>query len=88
MARSKLANQGALDVMWRSARRDGELSPAAQATVKALKDQWEGEHGEKTYGKLKWIAEKVSTQGGGSPSTAAISQLLTKIDADPRVDCR
>ena len=76
------AQQEALCTMWRTARRDGELSPASQATVHALKQTWEQEHGDKTYGKLTWIKDRVAKQGGGTPTTSAISQLIDKMGGD------
>ena len=59
-------SQSALRDAWRAARRDGELSPASQAGVSALKQQWESMYGDKMYGKLKWIQEAVVKQGGGA----------------------
>ena len=76
------AQQEALCTMWRTARRDGKLSPASQATVHALKQTWEEEHGDKTYGKLTWIKDRVAKQGGGTPTTSAIFQLINKMGED------
>ena len=41
-------------------------------------------HGETTYGKSKWIAERVRVQGRGQkrPSPEAVGQLLKKFDED------
>ena len=52
-------DQRELAQLWKRARKDGCMPPWQQAKVFGLKEAWEEMHGDKTYGQLKWIAERV-----------------------------
>ena len=56
-------DQRELAQLWKRARKDGCMPPWQQAKVFGLKEAWEEMHGDKTYGQLKWIAERVYVQG-------------------------
>ena len=60
------------------------MPPWQQAKVFGLKEAWEEMHGDKTYGQLKWIAERVYVQGHPKrhPSHEAVRQLLEKMATD------
>ena len=61
--------------------KDGGLSGREQAKAWALREVWrdagKGDHGMKTY-----IAEKLTKQGGGAPSSEAVRKFFEKVDAD------
>ena len=61
--------------LWKKARKDGCLAPWQQARVYGLSEAWHEIHGETTYGKAKWISERVTVQGRGKkhPSSEATS---------------
>ena len=73
--------QRALAQLWRQAR-DGSLTPWSQAKAWALREVWKETHGDKTYGLLSHVASRLKKQGGGKPSTSAVSQLYEKMDSD------
>ena len=54
-----------LGQLWKKARKDGCLSPWQQARAFGLSEAWEEMHGDTTYGKAKWISERVYVQGPG-----------------------
>ena len=60
------------------------MTPWQQAKVFGLKEAWEEMHGDKTWGKLPWIAERVVMQGHGKkqPSIEAVRKLLNKMADD------
>ena len=62
----------------------GHLTPWSQAKAWALAEVWAELHGERTYGRNEWIAQRLYVKGPGDkhPSNAAISQLLKKMDED------
>ena len=70
--------------LWTRARRDGTLSPWQQACAFGLKEAWEEMHGDKRYGKAKWIAERVHVQGRGTkrPCPEAITMMMSKMTED------
>ena len=74
-------DQRELAQLWKRARKDGCMPPWQQAKVFGLKEAWEEMHGDKTYGQLKWIAERVYVQGHPKrhPSHEAVRQLLEKM---------
>ena len=61
------------------------MSPWQQARVCDLSEAWDEIHGGKTYGKAKWISERVHVQGLGRkhPTPEAVSQLIKKTTEDP-----
>ena len=71
-------DQRELAQLWKRARKDGCMPPWQQAKVFGLKEAWEEMHGDKTYGQLKWIAERVYVQGHPKrlPNHEAVRQLL------------
>ena len=77
-------DQRQLGQLWKKARKDGCLSPWQQARVFGLSEAWQEMYGDTTYGKAKWISERVYVQGPGRkhPSTEAIKQLVDKMTAD------
>ena len=76
--------QRQLGQLWEKARKDGCMSPWQQARVYGLSEAWVEMHGETTYGKSKWIAERVRVQGRGQkrPSPEAVGPLLKKFGED------
>ena len=77
-------DQRELAQLWKRARKDGCMPPWQQAKVFGLKEAWEEMHGDKTYGQLKWIAERVYVQGHPKrhPNHEAVRQLLKKMATD------
>ena len=57
--------QRQLGQLWKKARKDGCMSPWQQARVCDLSEAWDEIHGGKTYGKAKWISERVHVHGLG-----------------------
>ena len=84
MADTFEAEQRQLGQLWKKARKDGCLAPWQQACVYGLHQAWPEIHGETTYGKAKWISDRVRVQGPGKkhPTTEAISQLIKKMTDD------
>ena len=76
--------QQQLAQLWKKARKDGCLPPWEQARAFGLSEAWKEMHGDKTYGKATWIAERVHVQGPDreNPTSAAIGNLLKKMDED------
>ena len=76
--------QQELAQLWKKARKDGCMSPWQQAKAFGLKEAWEELHGEKTYGKIAWITERVYVQGQPPkhPSNEAVRKLLLKMAED------
>ena len=70
--------------LWKKARKDGCMTPWQQAKVYGLNEAWQEMHGETTYGKAKWISDRVHVQGRGQkhPSPEAIGQLIKKMTDD------
>ena len=70
--------------LWKKARKDGCMTPWQQAKAYGLNEAWQEMHGETTYGKAKWISDRVYVQGRGQthPSPEAIGQLIKKMTAD------
>ena len=73
--------------LWKKARKDGCMTPWQQAKAYGLNEAWQEMHGETTYGKAKWISDRVYAQGRGqthpSPGhiVANIALLPTQISA-------
>ena len=82
-------DQRELSQLWKKARKDGCMSPWQQARVYGLNEAWAEIHGEKTYGKHTWIAERVRVQGRGQkrPSPQAIGQCLQTMSDDDEWRC-
>ena len=74
-------SQTQLRDLWTKARQDGCLSPLQQCRVYGLSEAWAEMHGDKVYGKAKWIADRVHVQGQGNkhPSPEAITKLMRKM---------
>ena len=49
-----------LGQLWKKARKDGCMSPWQQARVFGLNEAWQEMWGDTTYGKAKWIADRVT----------------------------
>ena len=77
--------QRQLGQLWKKANKDGCMSPRQQARVCGLSEAWDEIHGGKTYGKAKWISERVHVQGLGRkhPTPEAVGQLIKKTTEDP-----
>ena len=65
----------------------GTMSAQTEARAWALREAWQDEHGDKTYGMLPWIADKVwkineEKQKKEHPSKQALAKLFDKIDND------
>ena len=60
------------------------MSPWQQARVFGLNEAWHEMHGETTYGKGKWISDRVYVQGPGKkrPSSEAVMMLIHKMCDD------
>ena len=84
MADSFDEEQRQLAQLWKKARKDGCMTPWQQARAYGLNEAWTEMHGESTYGKQKWIADRVYVQGPGRkhPTPEAISQLIKKMTQD------
>ena len=76
--------QTQLGQLWKKARKDGCMSPWQQARVFGLSEAWQEMWGDTTYGKAKWIADRVFVQGPGKqhPTTAGVKKLVDKMAAD------
>ena len=76
--------QHELSQLWKKARKDGCLSPWQQAKAYALNEAWEMMHGDATYGKCKWIADRVYVQGPDNqhPTSEGIAKLIKKMTND------
>ena len=57
--------QRQLGQLGKKARKDGCLSAWQQARVLGLSEAWQEMYGETTYGKARWISERVYVQGPG-----------------------
>ena len=70
--------------LWKKARKDGCMTPWQQARTYGQKEAWEEMHGDTTYGKAKWIAERVRVHGRGQkrPSPEAVGQLIKQMTDD------
>ena len=75
--------QRELSQLWKKAR-TGCMTPWQQAKVYGLKEAWEEMHGDKIYGKAKWIADRVYVHGPENkhPSPEAVSALMQKMFDD------
>ena len=65
--------------------REGNMSAQQEARAWALRETWKEEHGDKTYGMLPHIANKVykvAKKKKEHPTSSALSQLFQKIDND------
>ena len=84
MASSFAEDQRQLGQAWKRARKDGCMAPWQQALVFGLNEAWQETHGDKQYGKIQWIKDRVYVQGPGKkhPSPDAVSQLLQKMGED------
>ena len=84
MADELETEQRELSQMWKKARKDGCLSHWQQAKAVGLAEAWEVMHGEKTYGKNQWIAERIHVQGPDKkhPTSAAVHLLVKKMTED------
>ena len=76
--------QRQLSQLWKKARKDGCLSPWEQAKAFALNEAWGTMHGEATYGKYTWIAERVHVQGPDNkhPTSEGIAKLVKRVTED------
>ena len=76
--------QTQLGQLWKKARKDGCMAPWQQARVFGLSEAWDEMYGDTTYGKAKWIAERVYVQGPGKkhPSDEAVRKLMKKMVDD------
>ena len=76
--------QTQLGQLWKKARKDGCMAPWQQANVFGLSAAWDEMYGDTTYGKAKWIAERVYVQGPGKkhPSDEAVRKLMKKMVDD------
>ncbi len=63
--------------------KQGYLAPWSEAKAWALREVWQEEHGERTYGMLEFVAKRIEKEGGGSPSPQAVQKLFSKMDDDP-----
>ena len=79
--------QRQLGQLWKKARKDGCMSPWQQARVFGLNEAWQEMYGETTYGKAKWISERVYVQGPGRkrPTPEAVTKLMNKMIASSNV---
>ena len=81
-----MSKQQVLKEAWLGGR-EGMTSGQTQAKAWALREAWQDEHGEKTYGMLTHIASKLYTitparKKKEHPTPSALSQLFDKIDND------
>ena len=81
-----MSKQQVLKEAWLGGR-EGMMSGQTQAKAWALREAWQDEHGEKTYGMLTHIASKLYTitparKKKEHPTPSALSQLFDKIDND------
>ena len=84
MADSFDDEQQQLSQLWKRARKDGCLPPWEQARVYGLNEAWKEMHGDKTYGKIPWIAERVHVQDPDEQffTPQAVGQLLKQMNED------
>ena len=66
----------------------GTMSAQEEARAWGLREAWQEEHGDKTYGMNTWIASKVwkikeKKKRQEHPTPEALRQLFEKIDNDP-----
>ena len=73
-------DQETLRKYWLSAS-ENRLCPWEVAKALALREASKEIH--KGKWRLPWIAERLTKNGGGSPTKQALEQLLEKIDAGP-----
>ena len=79
-AASWMAAQDAMQKFWLHGKAGG-LAAREQLKVWALREAWM-DFKTGTFGMNTWIAEKLTKIGGGRPTSAAVNQLLAKIDND------
>lgn len=82
-----VAKQKLLQEAWLGGK-PGTMSPMEEARAWALRETWQEEHGDKTYGMNSWIASKVWKVKEGKkrqehPTPEALRQMFEKIDSDP-----
>ena len=72
--------QRQLAQLWKKAPA-GKLSPWSQAKAWALNEVWNELHPDSTYGRNKWIADRLYVEGPGRrhPCNAAVLQFLEKV---------
>ena len=81
-----MSKQEVLKEAWLGGR-EGMMSGQTQAKAWALREAWQDEHGEKTYGMLTHIASKLYTitpprTKKEQPSPSALGQLFDKMESD------
>ena len=71
--------QRALAKLWKTAPA-GKLSPWSQAKAYALREAWDLTTPDSTYGRTRWIAERLYVEGRARQhlSEAAVTQFLTR----------
>ena len=79
-AAKRMASQDAMQKFWLHGKAGG-LSAREQLKAWALREAWMDAKTGK-FGVNTWIAERLTKIGGGRPTSAAVSQLLAKIDND------
>ena len=79
-AAKRMAVQDTLQKLWLHGK-NGGLFAREQLKAWALREAWmDGKPG--TFGMNTWIAERLTKMGGGRPTSAAVKELLGKIDND------
>ena len=79
-AAKRMAVQDTLQKLWLHGK-NGGLCAREQLKAWALREAWmDGKPG--TFGMNTWIAERLTKMGGGRPTSAAVKELLGKIDND------
>ena len=79
-AATRMAAQDAMQKLWLHGKAGG-LAAREQLKAWALREAWmDGKTG--TFGMKMWIAERLTKIGGGRPTSAAVKELLAKIDSD------
>ena len=74
------SRQDLLRSAWLDAK-DGSLSAREQAKAWALREIWK-DSGKADYGMKTFIAGKLKKEGGGSPSSEAMTCFFDKVDVD------
>ena len=79
-AAKRMAVQDTLQKLWLHGKIGG-LCAREQLKAWALREAWmDGKPG--TFGMNTWVAERLTKMGGGRPTSAAVKELLGKIDND------
>ena len=79
-AAKRMSVQDTLQKLWLHGKVGG-LCAREQLKAWALREAWmDGKPG--TFGMNTWIAERLTKMGGGRPTSAAVKELLGKIDND------